>query len=226
MLTAFMAAMIRSIEPGRRKAYSVDLQWRVVWQRMALGFKYHEIATNLGISLGTAYNVIKLFEATGEVSPKTGCKRHERGLDNYHEMSIIGLVLDSPQLQLTELIMHVKEATNKTVDTSTICRLLARFGFTRKKLQRVALQRSLTFQATFVANTYIFSRDRFVWVDETGCNYKDMLRKHGYSSPSERAVSETFMIRGQRISCIAAISTEGLLALETTSNSVNGDMFF
>ena len=189
---------------------------------MALGLKYHEIATNLEISLGTAYNVIKLFEATGEVSPKTGCKRHEQGLENYHEMSIIGLVLDSPQLQLTELIMHDKEATNTTVDTSTICRLLARFGFT----QRVALQRSLTFWATFLANTYIFSRDMFVWVDETGCIYKDMLRKYGYSLPSERAVSEIFMIRGQRISSIAAISIEGLLALETTSNSVNGDMFF
>ena len=60
-LVTFMAAMIRSIEPGRRKAYSVDLRWRVVWQRMALGLKYNEIATNLGISLGTAYNVIKFI---------------------------------------------------------------------------------------------------------------------------------------------------------------------
>jgi len=50
-----------------------------------------------------------------------------------------------------------------------------------------------------------------------------MLRKYGYSLTSERAVSETFMIQGQHIS---SISTEGLLALETTSNSVNGDMFF
>ena len=33
------------------------------------------------------------------------------------------------------------------------------------------------------------------------------------------------MVRGQRIS-IAAICTDGLLALETTSNSVNGEMFF
>ena len=73
-------------------------------------------------------------------------------MDNYHEMFIIGLLLDSPQLQFTELIMHVKEATNTTVDTSTICRLLAWFEFTRKKLHWVALQRSLTLQATFVAN--------------------------------------------------------------------------
>jgi len=69
--------------------------------------------------------------------------------------------------------------------------------------------------------TYIFSRDMFVWVDETGCNYKDMLRKYGYAIQSE-----TFLLRGQRISSIAAICTKGLLPLGTTSNSVNGDIFF
>ena len=104
-------SMVRSVEPGRKKAYSSDLRWRVVWQRLALGLKFHEIATNLGISIGTAYNIIELFERTGEVQPKTTCKR-ERKLDVYHEMFIIGLVLESPMLQLPELIKKIAEATN------------------------------------------------------------------------------------------------------------------
>ena len=66
----------------------------------------------------------------------------------------------------------------------------------------------------------------FVWVDETGCHYKDMLRNYGYALQSERAASETLIQRGSTYSSIAAICTEGLLAMETTSNSVNGDMFF
>jgi len=66
----------------------------------------------------------------------------------------------------------------------------------------------------------------FAWVDETGCNYKDMLRKYGYAIQSERAAIETFLLWGQHISSIAAICIKGLLALETTSNLVNGDMFF
>ena len=65
-----------------------------------------------------------------------------------------------------------------------------------------------------------------MWVNETGCNYKDMIRKYGYALSGERAVSKHLMIRGQRISSIAAICTDGLLALETTCNSVNGEMFF
>ena len=129
-------------------------------------------------------------------------------------------------MQLTELIKQIKEATNTVVSTSTVCRLLARFRFTRKKVQRVTLQQSVHLRATFVANTYIFSREMFVWVDETGCNYKDMLRRYGYALQSERAVSQTFTVRGQRVSSIAAICTEGILALESTINSVNGETFF
>jgi len=81
-------------------------------------------------------------------------------LGSYHERFIIGLVLDPPScMQLTELVKQIKEATNTTVDTSTVCRLLARYGFTSKRIQRVALQRSLTFQATFFANNlHIFKR--------------------------------------------------------------------
>ena len=149
-----MATRVRSIEPGRRKPYSADLRWRVVWQHLALGLNYLQIATNLDISLGTAYNIVRLFKATGEVHPKVVSKRRERSLDSYHEMYVIGLVLDSPQLQLTELIKQIKEATNTVVSTSTVCRLLAHFGFIRKKVQQVALQ-----QSVHLRNTYIYSRD-------------------------------------------------------------------
>ena len=109
-------------------------------------------------------------------------------LDSYHEMYVIGsvisIVLVSPQLQLTELIKQIKEAINTVA--STVCRLLAHFGLTRKKVQRVALQQSIHILASFVANTCIFSREMFVWVDETKCNYKDMLRRYGYPLQSER----------------------------------------
>jgi len=65
LIPAVMAVIIRV---WKRKAYLVDLQWQVGWKHITLGLKYHKIATNLGISLGTAYNEIELFKATGEVS--------------------------------------------------------------------------------------------------------------------------------------------------------------
>jgi len=72
------------------------------------------------------------------------------------------------------LIKQIEEAINTVVSTSTVGRLLSHFGFTRKKAQRAALQQSMHLLATFVANTCIFSREMFVWVDEAECNNKDM----------------------------------------------------
>ena len=133
-------------------------------------------------------------------------------------MFIICLVLESPMLQLPKLIKKIAKATNTTVSTSTLCRSLARFGFTHKKIQRVALQRSLDFRASFVANTMYFKRQ----ICMGRRNYKDMLRKYGCALRSERAVSQHLMVRDQRISLIAGICTDRILALTTTSNSVNG----
>ena len=46
--------MARSAEPGRKAAYSVDLRWRVVWQRIVPGNSFRQIADNLNIAHSTA----------------------------------------------------------------------------------------------------------------------------------------------------------------------------
>ena len=100
--------MFRSAEPTRRAPYSNDLRWRIVWQRIALGHGFEKIASNLNISVGTAYNIFKLFEATGEVDHKLQPKR-ERKLDSHHEIYIIGMILDSLTWQLSEIASKVED---------------------------------------------------------------------------------------------------------------------
>jgi len=41
----------------------------VVWQRIATELTFREISKKVNISVGTAYNIFKLFENTGSVSP-------------------------------------------------------------------------------------------------------------------------------------------------------------
>ncbi len=77
-----------------------------------------------------------------------------------------------------------------------------------------------------MATASLFKKDMFVWVDETGSNLKDMLRQYGYALCGERAVSRKMLIRGQRISTIAAICTEGLLAFDMITTSVNSEHFY
>lgn len=176
--------------------------------------------------MGTAYNIFKLFETTGEVDHRKPPPRpQKRKLDNHHELYIIGLILDCPTLQLSELVDKVEEISGTHVAQSTLCRLLAKYGFTRKTVQRVASQRSVDLRGAFIASVYNFTKDMFVYIDETGSKLKDMLRRYGYAMCGDRAENNTFLVRGQTITSIAAISTDGLLAVEITTGKVNGEVF-
>ena len=216
-----------SAEPLRRKAYSTDLRWRIVWQRIAMGLTFRNVASNLSISIGTVHNIYKLFEQTGEVDPKKPCRRPEQAkLDSYYQLLIIGIVLENPTMYLGEVCQLVQEVTATQISPSTICKLLAMHGLSRKKIQQVAIQRSVDYRAQFMVDVSHFASDMFVWVDETSCDRRDMFCKFGYSFRSERATSRRLFARGRRISAIAALCSTGLLDVEVTMDNVNGDKFF
>ena len=62
--------MTTSFKPNRSRAYSEDLQWRVIWQSEALNYKPSTIAKNLSIDEPTVRRVLHIFTTTGDVSKK------------------------------------------------------------------------------------------------------------------------------------------------------------
>ena len=169
-----------SAEPSRRKPYSVDIRWRVVWQRIGMDLSFRSIACRLNISVGTAYNIFKLFELTGSVEAKSARKRPELcKLGDHHILYVIGLVLYNPSVYLSEMCSAIKDTIGTEVSPSTLCKLLAQHGFTQQKIQCVARQRSLKHRAAFIADISYFPKEMLVWVDETGCDKRDTLRKFG-----------------------------------------------
>ena len=64
-----------------------------------------------------------------------------------------------------------------------------------------------------------------VWIDETGCDKRNLLRKYGYSLRGERVVCHRMLLRGSRISTIAAMSSTGMIGWHITTGSVNEETF-
>lgn len=207
-----------SYEPGRKTAYSMDIRHRIIWQRLAMELGVRTIVRNLGVSIGTVFNICKLFEETGTVEPLQGKSGHSsaRALSQYDELLVINLLMENPSLYLSG---------NKQTH-STVCRLLHRHGLTRKRIQQVAIQRSSIFRGEFMAEMDFFSIDKLVWLDETGCDKRDHIRKMGYAMKGERPVCKRILHRGQRISAVAAMCCDGVIALELEAGTMNGDKFF
>ena len=216
-----------SLKPARTTGYSPDIGWRVVWQRLSLNYNYKDIAVRLQIGVGTAHRIFKKFELTGDVAPlKRSPRIDRRKLDEHHELYILGLVGENPGVTLSEKCSRIEEATHVSVSGPTICRVLYRNTFTRKKIVQVAKQRSTEFRANFMSHALQFPRRLFVWVDETGSDSRDQVRKFGYALRGESPVYHRFLVRGTRISAVTAMCTEGVVDYHLTTGTVNADNFF
>ena len=100
-------------------------------------------------------------------------------------------VIEKPDVYLAELL---SEETGTNVDTSTICRFIAKSNFTRKKLSIVAKQRSDILRAEYQLDLTVYHGhpELFVFVDETGADKRHCLRKFGYSFRESELLVKSF----------------------------------
>ena len=74
-----------------------------------MGLSFRTIARNVNVSLGTVSNIISLFERTGDVETKQPRPRpHLRKLDEGDELSIIGTVMQHPNMHLLEICKEIE----------------------------------------------------------------------------------------------------------------------
>ncbi len=122
-------------EPARKKAYSSDLRWRIVYQRIARNLTFEKIAKNL---------IYTQFHRTGGIEVTQQASEHNlRRLTDRAELYVVGLVLANPPLYLSEMCQSVKSTFDIEVSPSTICRLLQRYGL-KKKASRITTMRCTT----------------------------------------------------------------------------------
>ena len=147
-------------------------------------------------------------------------------LDEQTELMVIGLILESPTLYLQEIYQTIQDLTHTPVSQATICRLLHRYGITRKNVKQAALQRCYQLGGAFMAQCSLFSREQLVWLDETGSNAKDHILKFGYAIRGCTPVTHRTLVRGKRVNSIAAMTSSGILAVDTKIGTVDGHTFF
>ena len=127
---------------------------------------------------------------------------------------------------MREIQQHLLLATGHMVHESTICRSLKRLGMTRQKIQHIALQRCDVQRADFVANVMsVYDSSLLLFIDETGCDRRNSLRKYGYAIRGCTPQSFSLRYRGLRYSAIGIMSVGGIEDVYITKGSVNGEVF-
>ena len=180
----------------------------MVHQVEVKGKSYREIAENLCVSPSTVSRTVAFFSDTGSVDkrkhpPNSG----SAVLTDIDKLIIIETITDRPNIFLREIKEILAAETGTDVSLSTIWSFLHRSNITRQKMVLVAKQRDDFQRATYLQDMQIFTghSEMLIFVDETGADRRNCLRRFGYSIRGKPAVSQKLLIRGQRVNAIAAI---------------------
>ena len=216
-----------SYDPSRSKAYDGDVRWRIVYQRYALEYSVQQVSDNLGVSHSTVRQIRKFFDTTGSIEPKPVPDRGEtlNALTSYSEFYIMELVLDNPGIYLQEIHYELHQLTGAAVSEVTVCQFLKKAGFTCTKIQYIAIQQSEEFRARIIAEVQQYRADMFVFVDESGTDSRDSLRRFGYGMRGKRTRAHKLIARGKHITVTAAMSINGMLDYRLAQGGVDADMF-
>ena len=166
-----------------------------------------------------------MYHSTGDVVANHQQHGPQGILTEFEQISILQSLANNPTMYLDELQSELFDLTGTSVHISTICRTVQRLGLTRKKVQLVALQCSISKQAQFMAEIFMFEPHMLVWVDETGSTRRNSVRAFGYSLKGARAVSHQLRVGGKRINAIGAMSIYGMEDAFITERNVNGEIF-
>ena len=133
------------LDSARTKAYSSELRWRMVHQRLVLGNSYRHIGEQLCVDPSTVQRTLRLFEETGTVYSIQGYhepSHKKKKLTENDEMVLLELIIEHPAMYLQELQSALSRSTGTNISISTICKFLQKQGITYKKLSFQAQQRN------------------------------------------------------------------------------------
>ena len=162
------------------------------------------------------------FVHTGDMQSTT--QRHGPvKLLNDFEQLLLQFIGSNKGIYLGEIQSKLFDLLGVHCSLATICRTLKYMGFTRQVIQHIDVHRSGESRATFMAEVSMYDPTMLVWIDESGFDKRNSLRKYAYSIKGLTPRDQRLMVRGTCYSAIPVMSTEGIHDVCLLEDTVNGD---
>ncbi len=198
-----------------------------MYQKYGLGLSHADVAANLNVDQSTVKRTVKLFDTTGSVTKKPyDTSELPRKVTKVVQFFILQLVLQRPGIMLREIQSEASHALHLDLNESTICRFLHSQGFTRQKMQIIAKQRDEIERAKYAAEMSVYKPEMLIFLDETGCDRRNVLRRYAYSLRGKPAKSHKLLVRGKHLNAITFMSARGILDCHIETDTVDGDAFY
>ena len=146
-------------------------------------------------------------------------------MGDFEQLVLLKIIAEDVGIYLHEIQAKLLAMYGVSVTTATICRTLKFMGCTRQVIQHIAMQRSDELRAKFMAEISVYDPSMLIWVDESGCDRRNTIRKRAYGIRGITPQDHRLFIRGTRYSAVPVMSIEGIHDLQLFEGNVDGDRF-
>ena len=180
----------------------------------------------VGFSERNFYQILNLWRATGEVIKHSyGLWGRSRHLVFDDVQYFLWLVHHRPDWFLDELADLLTENRFIAVHFTTIHCELARYGYSTKKLRRIAAERSEEKWPDFVYRMGVYNAKQLGFIDETSKDEKTPGRRRGQAKKGQRAQCRQVFVCGHRLSGTGLLTVDGMVMSMVVQGSMTTASF-
>lgn len=205
--------------------YSLDFRWRIIWLTIIQRQSPTTVARQMCICEKSVRRYQKLFWQTGDVSPKMQRHGPEALFGEFEQLTLLRLIGDNTGIYLSELQDRLYDILGVYVSIATICKTLKRMGCCRRVIRHVAKQRSDQLRAHFMAEMSAYDPEMFIWIDESGCDKRNAMRKYAYTVKGIPPIDSRIFARGTRYSTVTSMTVHGIHDVLLAEGTMNGERF-
>jgi hypothetical protein len=134
-----------------------------------------------------------------------------RILNNKDVHFLLQLIQQNPDYFLDELLSLLKTNRFISINYTTIHNELLRQGVSRKKLQKIAIERNEARRAKFICRMAQYQLDELGFVDEVLRNERMIGSRYERSQRGQRSQKQPF-VRVRRTSTVAVLTLDGFVS--------------
>jgi hypothetical protein len=209
-----------------RRAISRDVKIAAIrlYERQLLDLP--DIIECCGISERTWYRILKLWRTAGDVVSESTSLRGRLRILNHEDIRYLKfLIHQNPDYFLDELLHLLKTNRFVSLHYTTIHHELEHARVSRKRLQRVAMERNEDRRADFIRRMAYYSPEELGFIDEVSRDERTLGRHYGRAGKGCRARKKQPFVRGRRTSTVGVLSLDGFVARSTVEGSFTKVLF-
>ena len=191
-------------------------------------FTVNQICAILGVKKSMVYKSLRYFHEYG-ISHNPHAHKTGRNCTLSHiDIKFIAALVDQKHcIYLKEICQALSEYRGCKVSVSTVSRTLQRLYFSQKSVSIRALEQNNILQAAYMNRIadIITNPDMLMFIDEAAHNRHTSGRRKGWAPLGRHCIQHRPFVRGQRLSILPVLTTEGIITHDIIPGSVTTERF-